>query len=463
MLASTALAASLALSQATPIATDGDVGEWAEGVYAVADSSWIQMRFRVGREMTLHAAPVPITLTLDADAQLATGEPTSGRGVDLSITFSPERVPGIRRWGPRVVVHEEEGSRTISAMDIDLHAAPTSASEWFEVRIRRDLLDEVLAADLSAATSATFDVSFGENSPAEPAGVVSFDLPEVRHQLAETPVPSAQEGSVRILVWNVLWGSPLEAPEGFVRIIDSTQPDVILLQEWGRDGVVAADIGAWFEQHIDWPDTTWSVSKPTDAWGVAIATPHTILAHGPDRVEADGTRWNYPARIASAALEIDGRTIVFGSTHLKCCGHLGSEEDHRRLVEAAAINRTLDTLEQQTRADAIVLGGDFNTDGTLAVFDVATLGLDADATTLEQAEPRVLGDHAAYTFGRPGMNSERKRLDFLLYPDAQSRVTGAFVLDTARLTDSALAQSGLERTDSAASDHLPVIVDLRFE
>jgi hypothetical protein len=37
----------------------------------------------------------------------------------------------------------------------------------------------------------------------------------------------------------------------------------------------------------------------------------------------------------------------------------------------------------------------------------------------------------------------------------------AFALDTARLTDEALAKSGLERDDTDASDHLPIVMDLR--
>jgi len=42
----------------------------------------------------------------------------------------------------------------------------------------------------------------------------------------------------------------------------------------------------------------------------------------------------------------------------------------------------------------------------------------------------------------------------------KARVVRSFVVDTARLTDSALAQSGLQRGDSRGSDHMPVVVDV---
>ena len=52
------------------------------------------------------------------------------------------------------------------------------------------------------------------------------------------------------------------------------------------------------------------------------------------------------------------------------------------------------------------------------------------------------------------------RLNFIVYSDSTAEVRQAFVLDTGRLTGDALAGAGLRRADRAASDHLPVVVDI---
>ena len=53
------------------------------------------------------------------------------------------------------------------------------------------------------------------------------------------------------------------------------------------------------------------------------------------------------------------------------------------------------------------------------------------------------------------------RLDWILYSDATLEVVNAFVLNTDKLSARALADAGLESEDTQASDHLPVVVDVR--
>ncbi len=62
-----------------------------------------------------------------------------------------------------------------------------------------------------------------------------------------------------------------------------------------------------------------------------------------------------------------------------------------------------------------------------------------------------------YTFGIRGL---RSRLDTITYSDNSLEVVNAFVLDTAILDLEVLDAMGLEPADSAATDHLPVVVDL---
>ncbi|MEO0512918.1 MAG: endonuclease/exonuclease/phosphatase family protein [Planctomycetota bacterium] len=459
------LTASTGVACAQAITPDGALGDWPEGLYATADGVWLHGRFEFQREVTLHGAPFSTLVHIDADADTKTGEQIDGMGVDLVVEFSPTRAPGVRRWGPEITTHTDRGGSVIDSMQIDFHAAPTASSRTFEYRLRRDLLADVLGLDPESTRAMAVRVVTPDGVRAIPSAsaITRVEMPPLEAAVSGEPLPARPEGAVRVMTWNVLWGSPVESPGAFARILTATRPDIVLVQEWGRDGVSDRDIASWFDSHAAWGGS-WTAAKPIDVWGAAVLTHHTMTGTGPEAVYADGTRWDFPVRVAAATIQVDGGpSLAVASTHLKCCGHLGSDEDHRRLVEASAINNALRALADSTNADHILLGGDFNTDGTLAMLDVATMGLDDDGTTLDHAEPAVLGDNAFYTFGRPGMNTERKRLDYLLYPDAAAAVVNAFVLDTARLTNSTLERAGLQRADSAASDHLPVVVDLVFE
>ena len=52
------------------------------------------------------------------------------------------------------------------------------------------------------------------------------------------------------------------------------------------------------------------------------------------------------------------------------------------------------------------------------------------------------------------------RLDYIVYSDSTAEMRQSFVLDTAILSDAALDAAGLRRSDSLASDHLPVVLDI---
>jgi len=73
----------------------------------------------------------------------------------------------------------------------------------------------------------------------------------------------------------------------------------------------------------------------------------------------------------------------------------------------------------------------------------------------------VLGDRAAYTWIQPWSRFSPGRLDWLLYDGSQATAARAFALDVPRLDDAARTAAGLERDDGAASDHLPLVLDLR--
>ena len=108
-----------------------------------------------------------------------------------------------------------------------------------------------------------------------------------------------------------------------------------------------------------------------------------------------------------------------------------------------------------------IIAGDFNLVGTRAPLDILRAGLDADGSELAVAQSGVLGDNAIYTWSDHKTEFPDGRLDYAVYSDASADLVDAFVLDGRRLGDKTLARLGLDRTDTGASDHLPLVVDLR--
>ena len=66
-----------------------------------------------------------------------------------------------------------------------------------------------------------------------------------------------------------------------------------------------------------------------------------------------------------------------------------------------------------------------------------------------------------YTWYDAGNTYTPGRLDYLLYSDSVAEAANSFVLDTSKLSEAALARLGLDATDTAASDHLPVVLDVK--
>ena len=79
---------------------------------------------------------------------------------------------------------------------------------------------------------------------------------------------------------------------------------------------------------------------------------------------------------------------------------------------------------------------------------------------LDPALTPVLGDPSVVTWVDEKSRFGPGRLDWLLYDDSRSKLVNALMLDTRVLTDGSLEAMGLERGDTMASDHLPMVVDL---
>jgi hypothetical protein len=165
-------------------------------------------------------------------------------------------------------------------------------------------------------------------------------------------------------------------------------------------------------------------------------------------------------RFAAARISTPIGPMIAGSTHLKCCGTKDSREDKQRMEESKAIASAMRAAASGDASAIRVVGGDMNLVGSRPPLDLLRAGADSDGSDLAVVEAFVLGDRSMYTWADDGEGFAPGRLDYLVHSDANTRVVNAFVLDTSRLSEESLARLGLDATDSASTDHRPVVVDL---
>lgn len=455
------------------ITLDGDVSEWPEEIVAVADAHWLYLRFAFeGPTRTLQGMDTPVSIYLDADGNPETGwtlqDPAvrGGLGADIEIIFSPREVDAPRPGsGVMFRVHQPDGTaRAVKHEDLGFSFTPTHAAEWYEVRIDRAAAER-LGLDTSGLggagrISGIVVMHDGRGEPTAWADPFEVDAPSAQpREKQDARVPARPDDAVRVLAYNVEHSSPVKTPEPFARVISALDPDVLLFQEWVEGDADA--IKAWLIAHVD-DATEWHVLKGP-AWGVAVASKHFLSVltplDTPNPVNAQNA-----LRFVGGLAETPLGPLAVGSTHLKCCGTKDSREDRQRSAEATAIaDMMAAALGQAPGSEAwgVVIGGDLNLVGSRPPLEAIATGADLDGSSLAVSEPMRLGDQAMYTWYDPGNTYTPGRLDFLLYSDATSEAINMFVLDTSLLSEAALARLGLDATDTGASDHLPVVLDVR--
>lgn len=455
-----------------PVVLDGDISEWPRETVAFADDAYLYLRFSVeGDQRALQASDQTVTIHLDVDGFGGTGasllDPidAAGMGVDLEIQFSPRNAEGKLGSGAAAFVVDAAGTRTqIPVAGLDLLFTPTYASRWYEARISRHVATGTDTTPLE--TDGPWE---GIITLSDDGGVIrgwSDAFLATKPAIAEQPplsgvsLPAKPDGAIRVLNWNIHRNAPEKSPEGFVRVIEAVRPDVVLLQEW--ETKEPAQIARWFTERVDSPTGSWHALHGK-SWGVAIVAPHPITPLIVDGIDFPHNGRDHSARLVAGVVPLAVGDIVVGSTHLKCCGSATSAEDATRIAEARMISRTLGKAVESDPTWVRVIAGDMNLVGTRRPLEEIGRGLDVDGSDLEIAPVRVLGDRATYTWVDWQTPFTPGRLDWVLYSGAGCDVLNAFSIDTRRLSDASLAKMGLSRMDSASSDHLPVVVDVRIK
>lgn len=447
---------------------DGLFEDWNEGEQAYADGRWLWLRFAPETRPTqaIQAAPYTTRVRIDADGDPRTGRamemPRTGdeaiheqpQGVDALIAFSPANDGGGIGIGTGVTRYDAGGAgEDVGHYAMGVACLPTYASEQYELRIDRlapgsDVLPEsgsvgVIVDQVDAGGATLWSERF----------VVELPARDAEKRVIDASMPARPEDGVRVMSANVLFSSPLTEPMAFKRVFDAIGPDVILYQEWFR--TERATVAGWIEEYAG---ADWALHFPDERSGVAIATRHPIVATYDKALPPSGE--GRPARACAALIDTDAGELLAISVHLKCCGSAGSDEDLTRIDQARAINAFVEHVHAQHPDAMVIIGGDYNLVGSRTPLEVLARGLGVDGDDLDPALTPVLGDPSVVTWVDEKSRFGPGRLDWLLYDDSRSELVNALMLDTRVLTDGSLDAMGLERRDTTASDHLPMVVDL---
>jgi len=493
---------------------DGDTQEWSGGLTTRATAETVSFRFSPGEEATLQSNDETTRLLFDLDNDPETGDPLVGPpdvgtlGIDLEILMSPllsdldpQRAASIRNRrrergqpasefssGVQIIRHNADGLTTRHGhAEVGFFATPTYASEFFEARLDRTA-PALRGSGLDTAGTAKGIVLMtgGAGQVVRYSDPIVFVLPEAASEkrLSNRGIPEQPSGTIRVLSMNVLRGKPKIEPAPFARLIAAVEPDVILFQE--ADDFESQALEAWLSGFVgplpgkhEWAagvsELSGGMAGGVGAWdavampdlGVAIATPHVISAVYDEPVEViDPTSGRTrTVRALMALVSTPNGDLLASTVHMKCCGSAGSREDLIRYAEAGAINEAFAAAVEDIRGnlgrdvDAKIIGGDMNLVGTRGPLEILRAGLASNGDALEPAPTKVIGDTAMYTWRNDRSSFGPGRLDWFLTGDA--RVEQSFALDTRLIDPDQLAMWGLNQDDSAVSDHLSVVVDLK--
>jgi len=458
--AADAAVAAVPPAQPRTIRIDGKFDDWPATAFLAADERYLYVRIALPAERNLQAASQPLAIAIDL-------QPERTFVPDLRVVFAPRATDGL---GVAVEATGAAGTAGIGHAAVDLVAAPTVAARAFELRVARDVRGrpDLTALFTRGAVRVQASTLRADGSPAWRSRAWQLELPPrdasaPPAQPSVATLPPAPPGGVRVVSWNVLLASPRKKPEPFARVLRALRPDVLLLQEW--EDATDEELASWLDLHV--PGAPAWTARTSDGWGVAVAARGVLGDLVARRVErpaaapAEARRADAALRLASGVIDGALGPLCVASLHLKCCGAAGSPQDLARRAEAQAVNAALHAARTaHDEACLLVLGGDLNLVGSSEPLATLAAGLDAAGGALAAVESPVLGDGALYTWSQRWSRFSPGRLDYLLYDDGAAVLHASFVLDTRRLADDVLAAHGLERSDAAASDHLPLVLDL---
>lgn len=297
---------------------------------------------------------------------------------------------------------------------------------------------------------------------------------------------------VRVVSFNVNWDSifPLSNPTraaGFSRLAAAIAPDVWAFQELGtppvgQSGSTAADL----KNLLD------AVQPVLNGWNVFKAGELAIVSRWPLTKQVGNVTPTGYKRVSAALVDLPDAEFAVDlyvmNAHYRCCG--GTTNDPFRQIDSDAIVSWM--RDARTPGGNVVLPyatpmialGDLNLVGgqqplsTLATGDIrdnTRYGADSPPDwdtgpneVLNATHNGVAGGET-YTWRNDLDVFAPSRLDYMVYTDSVLSPTKGFVVNTAAMSATDLALTGLQPFDSLYDgsrgyyDHLPVVMDFRIK
>jgi len=430
-----------AWAQDARFAADGDFAEWS-GVAPLASDPAGDARgdFDI---TTVHAASEGADLFLRFDTgavrNLISGSRSDG---DFRVLVTHEGRTLRLDWRGRSV--DFDGSSR-SWVDIGAELQPTYAADEFELKI--DL------TSIGVAEGDAVEIDFSGSDALPSPAPFTLDAPAVEPERRD---PSrAGDAAFRVASLNteqsgLISGSRVSR---FTRLIDAVDADIYCFQEEYDSS--PDDIRAVLEDADPLDNgAAWFVHKNEDT---VVASHHPIIG-------APSNDGSYNA----ALVDLPGDEAVFVlSIHPKCCGHIGSSEDQRRIDQAGAMERTVLDFRAGALGEAlapfadapIIVVGDWNLVGSRTPLDILEDPQGASLSALPM--PNLIG-RSVLTWRSATSSFAPGRLDLLTYDAARLQTPRAFLLDTAALTGAERSALGVQAGDSDATDHLMLVADFAF-
>lgn len=493
-----------------PIQLDGHFDDWTgvpvwsqaaassrplEAAWATDDTHWWYLSFSVRDSVSHSGMPGTLHLLIDTDDRTQTGGTVFDAavglaGVDVALDLSrADKTQGngvgagaaLRTVGPTGL------GAYRSAYDLDVVALPSWSATRFELRIARGGTRDGFAQLGSTVRARLVFESTSGAITALPAARYTFATPldtRSRTQLVSA-IPSAANGAVRVVQWNVSEGS-FRSPANHAKLLAAVAPDVVLLDEVyaeTSDSTLAdffarpelAALGRW----------RFAYSRSGGRQHAVVATRDRDIRQAPSMVRMeypvgvlDSVRAMVPAAAqrlfdieataqlssTGAWITLDGIETLFVALDLQSGGFFRNAQDQLRVLQSRAIRAAVQReLAPRATRGALVIAGDFNAIGSYESIHTLQQGLDVDGSDLALSDASRLSERSLVTWSDPKVGQFLPgRLDLTLYADAAFERTGGFTFSSADLTPAfAASLSVTPETSERAADHLIVVTDLR--
>jgi endonuclease/exonuclease/phosphatase family metal-dependent hydrolase len=439
----------------------------------IHDDRFVHLLADFGKTVNAQGLAGTAMLLLNADGDEQTGTTVHDvPGVDVIVDLSPEKLkyPGeFQGVGLRSTTYlpdpNDPAKPALNPYDIGFAFAPTHAGRRFELRFERGRrLPQTPPLFSGAQFTGKLVFMEAAGKPADITQPFTHEL-TISHPMRVDPpaLPKRDADAFRVVSWNVQRGAIFSQGEPFRRVLRALDPDVVLLVELNDENTVA-DVERFFAQAF--PERgAWHavVGKGGGDLRCAVASRFPLapapelelvsMPHQPDK----------SVRVMGASIDVFGRKLLAVATHLKCCGSAGGPEDQIREVEVGQIRHAVKLALGQTEFDGLVIGGDLNLVGARDPLELLARGLDLDRSALAIPQTYQLDGLSNATWADRNQPFIPGRLDYILHSDSTIDCLHGFVFDSQdpdqTWRDAHQVQPG---DTAAASDHLPVVLDLRW-